>query len=102
MMDVEINLAADLQVGVDKNIERVRNNAFRGVLDRHHAERYSFLAHLLKNFGDGCRRQQRDRRAELFPSGKMRVSTLGSKKGDFKRRFDRSAGRNNFSKNGAQ
>jgi len=100
-MNVQKNFRADLQLGLDQRIERVRHYAFRGILDRHHAEFRSSLTHFLKHLGDARRRTQVRRRTEFLAGSKMRIGRRSSEKCHIQRAFKRAAARNDLTKNGS-
>src|SRR5687768_8769565 len=100
-MNLEINFGADLELGIDQYVERVRHHTFGGILNRHNAERNSLLAHLLKHFADTGSRQQRYCGTKFLPRSKMRIGCFGPEEGNLKRRFDGAASGDNFSENRA-
>ena len=57
MLHRQNDLRDDLQVAIHEHVERVRDDAFGGVLDRHHAVVRAVLADLGEDIGDGLLRR---------------------------------------------
>src|SRR5512134_2770722 len=97
MVNIEKNLRAYVQFGIDEKIESMRNDTLGRVLDRNDPEGSSTLANFPENVGNAGARMQIGCGAELLARGKMRVTRLRAEKLDPERRLERSAAGYNFS-----
>ena len=66
-----------------QQIQRVRDNPFRGIFDGHHAILRPALRDFLEDFGNADSRNKRCRGTEFLSGGKMRVACLDAKKSNF-------------------
>jgi len=53
LLHLQNNLRNDLQIAVHEHVERVRDDAFRGIFHRHHAVIRAVLGDLGENVRDG-------------------------------------------------
>src|SRR5207237_178503 len=100
MMNIQKNFPANLQFGIDQQVQSVRHDSFGRVLYRHHAARRASLPNLLKDVVNADRRNESCRGAEFLPCGEMRIARFDAKKSNFQRRLEGAASSNDFAKNG--
>ena len=101
MLDPQDDLRNDLQVAIDEHVERVRDDAFRGVLDGHHAVVRPVFADLMENVRDGLVRIIAQAGAKAADRGLMREGGLRSQIGDAHRLLQRQRARHDFAVNRA-
>jgi hypothetical protein len=98
--DLQRQLAADLQLGVDQAIEGDVDGAVGGVLHWDHAEVRAAALDVLEDLGDRPRAVILDRFAEAIARGLMRERPLRGQIGDGQRRFERAARRQDLAPHG--
>ena len=81
MLHRQNDLGNDLQVALDKHIERVRDDAFGGVLDGDHAVIRAVLADFGKDIRNGLLRRVEQAGAETADGRLVGEGRLGSKIG---------------------
>jgi hypothetical protein len=96
------DLRNDLQIAVHEHVERVRDHAFGGVLDRHHAVVRAFLADLGEHVGNGFLRGVAQAGAEPADGGLMRERGLRAEVGDGHRLLQRQRAGHDLAVNRAQ
>jgi hypothetical protein len=101
VFDAEQNLRADVERGIDEEIERVRDGTLGGVLDGDHAVVGASARDLIEDIGEVRLRRIMNRVAEFFDGGLMSPSALGAEVGDFEIVFEGESGGHDFAVDGA-
>ena len=102
MLHRQDDLRDDLQVAVHEHVERVRDHAFGGVLDRHHAVVRAVLADLGEDIGDGLLRRVAQAGAEALDGRLVRERRLGPEIGHRQRLLQRQGAGHDFAVNRPQ
>ena len=102
MLDRQNDLRHDLQFAVHEHVQRVRDDALRGIFHRYHAVVRAVLGHFGKNVGDGFLCRVTQARAE-FPDGRLvRESRFRPEVGDGHGFFQRQRAGHDFAINRPQ
>jgi hypothetical protein len=85
VVDAQLDLAADLQRGSQKHVQRVIDGALARVLDGHDAEVGDAAFHFMKHLVDRRQRERAYRGTEVLEHGRLRESAFGAQERDLER-----------------
>ncbi len=102
LLHLQNNLRNDLQIAVHEHVERVRDDAFRGIFHRHHAVIRAVLGDLGENVRDGFLRPVAQARTEPLDCRLMRERRLRAEIRDGHGLFERERAGHDFAVDCAQ